>query len=604
MKKILSLFAFVALLTCVSFAQLADGTIAPNWTLTDINGDSHTLYDYLDDGYTVVLDFSATWCGPCWDYHTSGELEDLYINHGPAGMANVSETTTNDIMVFMIEGDASTTDAQLNGAAGSQGDWVAGTPYPIIDDASLTSAWVDAWPTLYTICPNGIVNRAGQDPVEAHYANVGTCALESYDISTSSVQAASDDGNDFVFIAENTNDIDEVFMASVVTDAPSDWTNTLSAAGVSGSNEVEFTGAALVTENVTLSVMAGPTAAFATYTVTLSSVTYPDSPTYSLEYNVLSGVTDLVIDNGGVATSQNIDFTNGLELAGNTSYAVMGVDKFMDAATSDQLNEIGHMYYNMAWTFPSFTNDVVEELTAMIDNGVNFYVSGQDIGWDTWDANAAANGTPQTQAFYTDYLSADYQGDGSGSNNQLNWQDQNLFIAGGAVSSAIVDIHGGNIYPDEFDAIAPAIALFHYGNNENTVGGVRVEENNHKIVYVGVDQAMIADEDVRNKVIQISHDWFHGIISGLEADEAFAQVFGTHYPNPAINFTIIPIQELTEEVAITLMDAQGKVVFEDVISKGTSNYRLDLANLNAGLYHYVVTNAEGKFMSDKIEVIK
>jgi len=43
------------------FGQLPVGTVAPNFTLTDINGNTHTLYDYLDQGKTVVIDFSTTW---------------------------------------------------------------------------------------------------------------------------------------------------------------------------------------------------------------------------------------------------------------------------------------------------------------------------------------------------------------------------------------------------------------------------------------------------------------------------------------------------------------------------------------------------------------
>ena len=40
-------------------AQLSNGTIAPDFTLTDMNGYEHSLYqDYLDQGYTVFIDFS------------------------------------------------------------------------------------------------------------------------------------------------------------------------------------------------------------------------------------------------------------------------------------------------------------------------------------------------------------------------------------------------------------------------------------------------------------------------------------------------------------------------------------------------------------------
>lgn len=51
----------IAIIVLFSFnnvhAQLANGSIAPDFTLVDLNGTTHTLYDYLDDGYTVFLDF-------------------------------------------------------------------------------------------------------------------------------------------------------------------------------------------------------------------------------------------------------------------------------------------------------------------------------------------------------------------------------------------------------------------------------------------------------------------------------------------------------------------------------------------------------------------
>jgi len=177
----------IALMTLFStqsiFAQLPNGSIAPNFTVVDINGTSHTLYDYLDANQTVFLDFSAIWCPPCWSYHTSHALKDVYENHGPTGYPGVISGTTNDVMVFFIEGQAGTMD-ELNGIGSStKGDWVDGTPYPIIctdpasgfgNPASISSTWaVSGWPTVYQVCPDRTVTVIGQ--AQGLYSLVTSC---------------------------------------------------------------------------------------------------------------------------------------------------------------------------------------------------------------------------------------------------------------------------------------------------------------------------------------------------------------------------------------------------------------------------------------------
>jgi thiol:disulfide interchange protein len=74
MKKLLLLFAAVFTVSLAK-AQVPDYGVCPDITIVDLDGNSHRLYDILDDGKSVVLDLYAEWCSPCWSYHTGGTLE-------------------------------------------------------------------------------------------------------------------------------------------------------------------------------------------------------------------------------------------------------------------------------------------------------------------------------------------------------------------------------------------------------------------------------------------------------------------------------------------------------------------------------------------------
>ncbi len=182
MKKNSLISTLIILIVFISptYAQLAVGSIAPNWTLTDIDGNSHTLYDYLNQGKTVVIDFSTTWCNPCWNYHQSHALKDLYNNYGPSG--------TDEMMVFWIESDLATDSTDLHGTGNNtQGDWVTGTPYPIIDLTELSiieDYQIIGWPLIYIICPDRIVKFADPGAMNSSSANLyaqqGNCAFGQF----------------------------------------------------------------------------------------------------------------------------------------------------------------------------------------------------------------------------------------------------------------------------------------------------------------------------------------------------------------------------------------------------------------------------------------
>lgn len=160
MKK-LFLCSMLALAGLASKAQVyyPDGTtITSTVTMTDINNVTYDLFTMTNQGKHVIIDLSATWCGPCWSYHTSKVLDHYYDKYGPTGTSPLK-----DGMAFLYEVDASTTLQDLQGTGGNtQGDWVTGTTHPICSPAN-SNAVVTKFvqpgqlygiPAVFVVCNN------------------------------------------------------------------------------------------------------------------------------------------------------------------------------------------------------------------------------------------------------------------------------------------------------------------------------------------------------------------------------------------------------------------------------------------------------------------
>jgi len=169
MKKIVPFIMAMVIFGHTLYAQQSP-TIAPNFTVTDINGETHELYDILASGKTVVLDFYATWCPPCWDYHNGEELSKLWDLNGPGGL--------DDYFVMGIESSGSTGIDDITGTGSNTlGDWTEDVEYPMIDNDQIRHYFnVEQYPTFVQICTDRTVvemdrdffNPNGFDPTKPH----------------------------------------------------------------------------------------------------------------------------------------------------------------------------------------------------------------------------------------------------------------------------------------------------------------------------------------------------------------------------------------------------------------------------------------------------
>ena len=165
--KILCVMSFMTILSIF----LINKCQAQTWTATDMNGISYDLVNYTNKA--TLVDISAHWCGPCWSWHTSGVMEELYHDFGPGG--------TDEFMVFFIDGDAGSSVSLLNGGSGSQGNWVIGTPYPLIgpngQGSSVASNYnFPGYPTLFLHCGTGIAPEIQRNEKWVFWNEVINCS--------------------------------------------------------------------------------------------------------------------------------------------------------------------------------------------------------------------------------------------------------------------------------------------------------------------------------------------------------------------------------------------------------------------------------------------
>lgn len=155
MKQI---FTFLIIATFFSSALAQQ---VPDFTITDTDGNSYHLYEELEKGKTIIIDFFGLQCGSCQT--DMGALEQFWQDNG---------AENGDVWIWAIE--------SLGGTDQEVASFVSinGGTFPSFrnteEDSLLQLFDVDIIPSYFVICPNGFVKKSGIDKLDIYLEGCST----------------------------------------------------------------------------------------------------------------------------------------------------------------------------------------------------------------------------------------------------------------------------------------------------------------------------------------------------------------------------------------------------------------------------------------------
>ena len=399
------------------------------------------------------------------------------------------------------------------------------------------------------------------------------------------------------------------FKIKVMSEQPADWGVSFTVNSIPYNDSAEISIPAKSTFDMLVNIDIGSGNALANYSLSMAETGSTVFDPQTLNAYVISGIYELIVNNegswgdGSAVSAANFqqNYIKGLELAGSDYFAVTRLGALQKAKQSNCLTGVNNYYFNIGWSFPALTDASVALFTSELNAGKNLFLSGQDIGWDTWTTPAnGGHSTTNTKAFYTNFLNAQFLNDGSSTDNKLISEPTDS-VFGLLATSTLSNVYGGtNFFPDEINAIGIGSNIFYYDAVKAKKAGVRATNGTWKVVYLAPSLEQVTDTNTRKGIIVNSHDWFGGPSTGIVLHPAIKQSYlGQNYPNPANGMTTILLNGVTTDMTIELIDLTGRTLKSMKIAGGSTQILVNTGAMSNGSYLYRLVN-NNKVMDTRI----
>ena len=415
------------------------------------------------------------------------------------------------------------------------------------------------------------------------------------------------------------------FELSFVKDINSDWDANFEIGGVAYTTAQNVTIAANAIQSAKVNIMPCWSAGVGKVSLVLKSLDDATLAPQRLEYYVVSNVQELILNNnagqgdgtGVTAESWASSYTDALNSTGATCRSSADHLTFIKLQRAGALNNVKAVYFNIGWTFPALTDELVVELAAFLDGtGKSMLIMGQDVAWDNFDtASGAANGTANTKAFLETYFHIGFVADGTTTETTLTPVAGDP-ITGSLSAMTIVPYYTTtNYYPDQITAVAPAEAILHY-NAGTKVAGTRYDAGTYRTAFIPIGLEMLNATDGAALLSSVRNWFFNGdtpttctdpgticTIVGIEEENPEISIHNM-YPNPADGYaTILVNAELTGNWNLVIQDITGRVILQEAVIAGQT-HRIDTQDWAAGTYFYSYKDGARGTETKKLQIIR